>query len=90
MWTSRFEASKLINVREFLAEWDNDVYIQCASDPTQNAEKIADKMGVSEENVKELETVCRFVSCIFATLNFLLSVLAELILWDCASICSNF
>ncbi|WAR00236.1 SNPC3-like protein [Mya arenaria] len=58
MSRQRFEASELINVRDFLAQWSNDVYIQCATDPTKSTDLLAEKMNMSEENVKELESVC--------------------------------
>lgn len=55
----RLDVSDVINVREFLAKWDNRVYHMCAEESASNTAKLSEQMNITEENVKELESVCR-------------------------------
>lgn len=49
-----------INVRTFLSQWDNNVFQYCAEDFKSDADTLGEKMGMSVDNVKELENVCRY------------------------------
>lgn len=57
--------SDLVNIREFLSKWDNDVYISCAEETKSDTETMTKRLKMSAENVKELESVCRYLDIWF-------------------------
>ena len=59
MASVRSETSDLINVRIFLSNWDNDVYLRCAGMIEDKNAVLAERMELSAENIDELESVCR-------------------------------